>query len=310
MAEKLKIITWLWEQKLGRATYTAEHVNIWAAMLKRNLTIPYTLACVTDMPDGIDQDIEIIEPPKDFIGLETPSWNKEKPNCFRRLTLYSPDAEKIFGAKRFVSMDLDVVICSNIDSLFDRDDDIILYKGTSHGRPYNGSMVMMNAGARPQVYTDFNEENAIKSGQLFVGSDQAWIAYCLGKGEKTWDFEDGVFWYGSQYNTSQDKCKMVFFPGSPKPWDLCTLGLDKFVNLCYKGKKESKCLILGYNKNVWEELEQSIDKGPFEKVILSPEAKEHWPYDNVLAIAASDDQAINIARMHGYEEFIFCGRSK
>lgn len=175
----LKILTWLWEKPGSRTTYTAEHVNLWAAMLKRHLTIPYTLACVTDMPEGIDADIEIIPPPNEFVGLETPTWKNDKPNCFRRLSMFRPDAAEIFG-ERFVSMDLDCTIGANIDALFDRDDDFIMYKGTSFDRPYNGSLLMMNAGARPQVYLDFNEENAIKSGQKYVGSDQAWIAYCLG----------------------------------------------------------------------------------------------------------------------------------
>lgn len=156
---KLKVMSWLWSQPNGRAKYTAEHVNIWAAMVRRHLTIPHTISIVTDMPDGIDSNIEIIEPPTDFLNIETPSWNGDKPNCFRRLSLYSPDAEKIFGAKRFVSMDLDCVICQNIDELFDRNDDIVLYKGTSFERPYNGSMVLMTAGARTKVYNDFSLKN-------------------------------------------------------------------------------------------------------------------------------------------------------
>lgn len=308
MTDKLKIMTWLWAQKDGRATYTANHVNIWAAMLKRHLTIPFSLACVTDMPDGIDPDIEIIKPPGDFVGLETPTWNKDKPNCFRRLSLFSPKAEKLFKAKRFVSMDLDCVICKNIDDLFTRSEDLVLYRGTSFDRPYNGSMVLMTAGCRPQVYKDFNEKNAILSGAKYVGSDQAWLAYKLGPGEAVWDFNDGVYWYGSKYNSSQSHCKIVFFPGSPKPQDLCLTGIDKFIKLWYKGdRKDAICLILGYNKDVWDEVKRSLDKGPFEAIIASPETADYLP--NVDFIAANDEQAMDIAYMLGYKNYIFCGRS-
>lgn len=306
----LKIITWLWnDQKESRTKYTAHHVNIWAAMVSRHLTIPHTLACVTDTPEGIDSHIEIIKPPGEFVGLETPTWNKDKPNCFRRLVLFSPNAEDIFGAKRFVSMDLDCVIGANIDSLFDREDDIVLYKGTSFDRPYNGSMLLMNAGSRPQVYLDFNEENAIKSGQKYIGSDQAWIAYCLGSGEKTWSFEDGIAWWGSQYNPLIKEKKILFFPGTIKPWEVVTYGLDPWCTEHYKGEKTGKCLILGYNKNVWEELEAVLDQGPFDDFILSPEVLSHWE-NKYLDVAANDKQSILLAKMHGYKDFVFVGVSK
>lgn len=304
----LKILTWLWHKEGSRTKYTAAHVNIWAAMISRHLTIPHTLACITDMPDGIDSHIEIIKPPGEFIDLETPSWNGDKPNCFRRLALFSPKAEKIFGAKRFVSMDLDCVIGANIDILFDRDDDFIMYRGTNFDRPYNGSLLMMNAGARPQVYTEFNEENAIKSGQKYTGSDQAWIAYCLGVGEKTWSFQDGLCWWGSQYNIDIPEKRIMFFPGVIKPWEVVVLGFDKWCGLHYRGERDGKCLILGYNKRVWKELEIALDQDSFENYILSPEVSQYWPGE-YLDIASNDAQAILLAQMHGYKNYLFVGKS-
>lgn len=299
---------WLWSQPGGRTTYNANHVNIWAAMLKRHLTIPHTLACVTDMPEGIDPDIEIIKPPMEFIGLETPTWNTDKPNCFRRLVMFSPDAEKIFGAKRFASMDIDCVIGENVDSIFDRDDDFIMYRGTNFDRPYNGSLLMMNAGARPQVYTEFNEDNAIKSGQKYTGSDQAWIAYCLGTGEQTWSFEDGICWWGSQYNVQMESQKIMFFPGTMKPWQVIAIGYDKWCLEHYRGDRDGKLLILGHNKNVWKDLEAKLDEGPFDDFIISPEVSKYWS-DNYLDIAPNDEQAILLAAMHGYKDYVFVGKS-
>ena len=304
----LKIITWLWAQPNGRTTYTAHHVNIWAAMLKRHLTIPFTLACVTDMPDGIDSDIEIIDPPNDFVGIETPTWNKGKPNCFRRLVLFSPEAEKIFGAKRFASMDLDAVVGANVDDIFSKTEDFIMYRGTNFDRPYNGSLVMMDAGARPQVYNEFSIENAIASGQKYTGSDQAWIAYCLGTGEATWSFEDGICWWGSQYNTDIPEKKIMFFPGIIKPWEVIVLGVDKWCIEHYRGDKEGKCLILGYGKNVWKELESNLDSGPFDNYIISPEVSKHWP-NGYIEVAANDKQAVLLSQMHGYKDYLFLGKS-
>lgn len=298
----------MWHKKGSRTNYTAAHVNIWAAMVSKHLTIPHRIACVTDMPEGIDPYIEIIKPPGEFVDLETPTWKGDKPNCFRRLAMFRPDAAKIFG-ERFVCMDLDCVIGANIDMLFDRDDDFVMYKGTSFDRPYNGSMMMLRAGARPQVYVDFNEENAIKSGAKYVGSDQAWISYCLGPNEKTWSFEDGICWWGSQYNTLIPEKRIMFFPGQIKPWESVTYGFDKWITSHYKGNKKNKtCLILGYNKNVWDELEDALEQGPFDNYIISPEIEPYWT-NGYLEIAANDEYALRLVRMHGYENFVFCGRT-
>lgn len=305
----LTILTWLWKKPGSRTEYTADHVNIWAAMVSRHLTIPHRIACVTDIPDGIDQHIQIIKPPGEFEGLETPTWNGDKPNCFRRLAMFRPDAKDIFGEK-FVCMDLDSVIAANIDHLFDNDEDFMIYKGTSFDRPYNGSLMMIKAGSRPQVYLDFSEENAIKSGQKYVGSDQAWISYCLGPNEKTWSFKEGICWWQSQYNAQIDIKSIMFFPGQMKPWEAVKAGLDNWIIENYKGEKKNKrCAILGYHKKVWTDLNDAIEEyGLFDDYIISPEVKEFWG-DNYLDIAATDNQAIRLAKMHGYEDFVFCGRS-
>lgn len=305
----ITILTWLWKKEGSRTEYTAKHVNIWAAMVSRHLTIPHRIACVTNMPEGIDSYIDIIEPPGEFEGLETPTWNGDKPNCFRRLSMFRPDAAEIFG-ERFVCMDLDCVIAANIDCLFDREDDFVMYKGTSFDRPYNGSLMMLRAGARPQVYLDFTEENAIKSGKKYVGSDQAWISYCLGPNEKTWSFEDGICWWQSQYNGQIDIKRIMFFPGQTKPWETVMEGTDKWIIEHYVGNRDGKkCAILGYRNNVWEDLEKALaEHVEFDDYIISPEVANYWG-DNFIEIAATDSQAIRLARMHGYDDPVFCGRS-
>jgi hypothetical protein len=230
----LRIMTWFWSQPGGRTTYTASHVNIWAAMMRRNLTIPHELCCVTDMPEGIDPSVTIIPMPKDFVDVSIPTWGGGFPQCLRRIALFSPDAEKIFGAKRFVSMDLDCVVWGNIDHLFNHDRDFTMYKGTSGRRPYNGSMLQMDAGARPSVYNDFTVEEAVKAGEMFIGSDQAWISYKLGWGEATWSEPDGVYWFNSRYRPAMKKgeVKLLFFPGKMKPWTAAKL--DGRMNRHYR----------------------------------------------------------------------------
>ena len=231
----IRILSWLWRQPQTRTDFTAEHVSIWASMVRRNLSMPHEIACVTNIPEGIDKSIRIIAPPGEFEGLETPNWKGGRPNCYRRLAMFRRDAAKTFG-KRFVSMDLDCVIGGALDPLFDRKDDLVIYNGTAEGRPYNGSMVMMTAGCRPQVYEHFSEQGAIEASSKFVGSDQAWLAHVLGPGEKTWSEEDGVYWYGPRYRRDSvtKRPRLLFFPGKVKPWDVSRYYRDPFVKTHYR----------------------------------------------------------------------------
>lgn len=214
----LTLLTWFWKQDRSRVTYRAEHVNTWAAMIRRNITMPHRVACVTDIPEGIDPSIEIIAPPGDFLDITNPKWANGKPQCYRRLSMFRRDAAEIFG-ERIVCMDLDCVIGGSLDPLFDRKDDLVLFKGTSRTRPYNGSMMLIRAGCRPQVFDDFNQAAALESGRKFCGSDQAWLMHKLGPREKVWDERDGVYWYGAPYlKGRQAEPRILFFPGGMKPW--------------------------------------------------------------------------------------------
>lgn len=235
MSEKLLIMTWYWQQRPQRHAFGPDKVNRWAAQLRQHLTIPHELACVTDLPGGIDPDIRIIPLPKDFVDVRINNWSEASgmPQCYRRLTLFAPHAAEIFGAKRFVSMDTDVIVTGRIDRLFEHDHDFRIFGGTSKRRPYNGSMVQMTAGARPQVYTDFTVERAREARSKFIGSDQAWISLCLGWDEAKWTQADGVYAWSPNFMRKNRRpahattafvqppagMRMMFFPGFDNPWE-------------------------------------------------------------------------------------------
>ncbi|HEY4136487.1 MAG TPA: hypothetical protein VGO34_14880 [Alphaproteobacteria bacterium] len=305
--DDLTVMTWLWRQDGGRVAYAAHHVNIWADMVRRHLSTPHRIACVTDMPDGIDPWIDIITPPRDFVSVCIPTWGVDKPQCLRRIALFRPDAADIFGA-RFVSMDMDCVITGEIAPLFADAADFKMYRGTTNERPYNGSMLMMTAGARSQVYERFTPAAAEQAGRQYVGSDQAWISYVLGRGEATWGVEDGVGCYGSSLLPPPDARRLTFFPGTPKPWQLAETGGDAWVQDNYRGGMRGRCLILGYAPTVWDEAAIALQSGAFDSVVASPEAARHWPAA-VTAIARSDEDALRISAMLGHDEFTFCGRT-
>lgn len=298
----ITVLTWLWRQDRGRATYSAAHVNIWAAMVRRHLAMPHRLACVTDMPQGIDPDVAIIQPPREYEGIRIPSWGETKPQCFRRLAMFAPDAAERFG-ERFLAMDLDVVIRGPIDPIVDRPEDFVIFRGTAPSRPYNGSMLLLTAGARPQVVAQLTAEAAIAAGQRYVGSDQAWIAHVLGAGEATWGPEHGVDWWNGH---GEPAASVVFFPGSVKPWSLVESGRASWVGEAYRGQAHGRCALLGPFAGLWSEVDAAWNERPFEAVITSRDVAEVWP-GAVLGIAEGLSAAERLAAMYGFDDVVRCG---
>lgn len=229
----IHIFTWLWHQEHAKTVYTHEHVNIWAAMIRRNITVPYRLSCVTDMPEGIDPSINIIPLP-DFPRVSNKHWRLKdgKPQCYRRLDMFRHDAAGTYG-ERFMSMDLDVCILGNIDEIVTLEGDLIINRSTVERRAYNGALVMMDAGARPQVFEKFEPRLAEIASGMYLGSDQAWYAYVLGWCEKRFGAEHGVCSYAKPnptFNKPGNDCRMVFFPGSTKPWHIHKHGSELIYN--------------------------------------------------------------------------------
>ena len=87
------------------------------------------------------------------------------PGCFVRLRMFSPAwqrAHQIREGTRLVCLDLDVVITGRLDPLFDRDDDFLILKGCNAANPcpFNGSIMMLRAGAHPEIWQEFSLEAA------------------------------------------------------------------------------------------------------------------------------------------------------
>lgn len=164
--------------------YGSEHVNKLYRAVSRNLDLPHKFVCITDDPRGLDPAIEVVPLWEDLRSLG---------GCYTRLRAFAPDMEEILGP-RFVWMDLDCVVTGDLTPLFSRTEDFIIWSNGTGPTPYCGSMVMMHAGARKQVWEDFKTPDSIDAGKAkgYIGTDQAWIATCLGSDEAIWTKKDGV----------------------------------------------------------------------------------------------------------------------
>lgn len=192
----LTVATFLWHDpnfKWGSLFhYTPRHVDRLARAVKENLHIPHRFIVITD------QEMTYSKAVDDVIPL----WDdfRELGSCYTRLKCFDPAMHYILG-DRFVWLDLDCMICGDLTPLFSRPEDFIVWRPNYHNtlmtprRQFCGSMLMMDAGCRPQVWEEFNPETSpqIIRDLNYVGSDQAWITYVLGvDDEASWSREDGV----------------------------------------------------------------------------------------------------------------------
>jgi SAM-dependent methyltransferase len=219
------VVCWLWSPPADyHTTYTAAHVNVLRRMVARHYPRPVRFMCVTAQTAGLDREVEVVCPWEDFVGLPGPHGPRF-PSCYRRLRAFAPDIADTFG-RRFVTLDLDGVILGDLRPLWDRPEDFVIWKDTYAGARYNGSMVLMTAGARTQVWDTFDP--ATSPAQTLAagdcnGSDQGWISFVLGRHEATWTDRDGVYSYKNQVKRGSglpSNARVVFFHGTVKPWSV------------------------------------------------------------------------------------------
>ena len=216
----IRIVCWKWVGRRLRAEtrFTADHVNRLAAMIDRHMDAPCEVVCITDDPAGIDGSVRIVPlwdelPHADFVD-----------RCWRRLKAFDESMADIIGP-RFVWLDLDAVIVGDITPLLATDADFQVWRGATPRRcPYNGSMVLMDAGARARVWAGFDYEFAVAEigRRNMIGTDQAWIALSLGPDERVWTRADGVLSFRFDlvpqwYRQALERCPLpVALPGDAR----------------------------------------------------------------------------------------------
>ncbi len=213
-ADRLQVVLWKWRDQRKRHIlfdYSAEAVNRKVVELQRYLSIPHDVVCITDDGRGLSSAIRVV-----------PLWpeGRELGGCWCRLKAFAPEMRELIGP-RFVWIDLDSIVVGPLDPLFERAEPAVFYRSDSVvGTPYNGSMVMMDAGARAEVWTSFDPARspALARAAGYKGTDQSWIAHVLGGAEPVWTRVDGVlhFTLDCALDLPLDS-RIVFFPGVYKP---------------------------------------------------------------------------------------------
>lgn len=225
------VLCWKWEAFEGyRSKFTAEHVDVFARMVRRNYQKPVEVVCITDNSAGIHECDRVLELWDEFKDLRSPMDRQvgpqRNPSCYRRLRMFARDAGDWLG-KRIVSMDLDCVITGDLAPILDRVEPFVMWGDTNPTTYYNGGLISFAAGARPQLYEQFRKDPAacIAKGKAKhqFGSDQAWIGACLGPREARYSTNDGVYSYRNHIRLREHgklpaNARVVFFHGQYDPW--------------------------------------------------------------------------------------------
>jgi hypothetical protein len=104
--------------------------------------------------------------------------------CFARLRMFDPQWQDDYGiveGDRVVCVDLDAIVTGDLFPLFHRAEDFIILQGANAANPcpYNGSLWLLRAGYRPDVWTDFTPDAARRVPFYKFPEDQAWLAHKL-----------------------------------------------------------------------------------------------------------------------------------
>lgn len=216
----ITVVCWKWGKK-----YSTKHVAKLQSMLRRHLTLPHRIVCLTDKPNEL---------PVGVIPAKLPAPPKNDTKCLRRMWLYSAEAARL--GDRLLQIDLDVVIVDNIDDIVGRPEPFVIWKGDSntvHGWAYNATLMLQTPGAKRYVWDRFiaNPVGVMAAADADgwwakVNSDQAAATYLMKDDHDvaTWTQADGIYAYrvfagkhGERGQTLPEGAKIVSFHGPRDP---------------------------------------------------------------------------------------------
>jgi hypothetical protein len=229
------IVTYLWRDPSRDSRgyiCAAEHVRALRGMVERNVTLPHRFVCVTDEKiDGID-----------CVPMD---WRKHvQGTVFARLMQHNPDWCRANLGERVLSLDVDLVITGNIDHILARLENFVIWRNPNFPKPqrafYQSSVQLFTAGARPELWSDFDPHETPKwVNWRFGGKEQAWISERLEWDEAYFSELDGVYGAGRLGGAGigsdlPDNACIVSFPGARAPWQAETQAKHPWLKEHYR----------------------------------------------------------------------------
>ncbi len=217
----LTVVLWKWGKKFSTA-----HVAKMRSMLKRHLSVPHRVVCITDQPKDLPKGVEAFKVSK----VPVLPWNNKG---LRRMWLYSAEAGVL--GDRLLQLDLDVILTDSIDALVQRDEPFVIWKSESNfkdGWAYNATAMLITPGAQEPLWQRYMadpwkvfKESEADGWVPKVNSDQAIACYLLkDQAVPVWTQDDGIFSYrvfagkhGDRGQKLPEGCRLVSFHGPRDP---------------------------------------------------------------------------------------------
>jgi hypothetical protein len=211
----LTICTWLW----GNAKYTPIYVERLYEGVRRHLAQPFRFLLMTERERSIELSVGI-----ERCDIEDSEWTI-RPGCFARLRMFDPEwqrRQKINGP--VVCLDLDLVITGPLDSLFNRDESIVVLEGANSVNPcpFNNSVFMFQSGMHSELWSDFSMDAVRQMKYFEFPDDQGWFWHKLPRAA-TWKVgpSSGIYSFRKRGWSPGDVlpagARIVAFPGHRDP---------------------------------------------------------------------------------------------
>lgn len=214
------VVVWRWGKKYG-----ASHVAKMQSMLKRHLSLPHRIVCITDKPHDLPAGVI----PTKMRGVVASVDHK----CMRRMWIYSADAASL--GERLLQIDLDVVITDSIDPIVNRTEEFVIWKSDSNykdGWAYNPTVLLITPGSMDDIWQRYIakpkrviEQTEADGWGARVNTDQAVAGYLLKDREvPVWTEADGIRGFrvfagkhGQRGEVLPDGTRIVSFHGPRDP---------------------------------------------------------------------------------------------
>jgi len=209
--------------------FTSLYVNKLYSMVKRNLKRDFRFVCMTDNPEGINEEIEVKDIP--LTGIE--DFDKRHPwvlaHGWLKLAAFASPLHDLKGPTLF--LDLDVVIVDNIDCFFEQEGEFIAIKEWDKRKKDvtgNTSVFRFNPGAHADALEYL--KNNISSVYARARNEQEFITgYVASQGKLTYwpqkwcrSFKRHCLpkplgWFAP--SRIPEGAKVIVFHGKPDPHD-------------------------------------------------------------------------------------------
>lgn len=232
----LAFVCWKWKSPFPNdREFPADVVNVLRASVADQYRRPHRFVCITDDSDGLDPSVDVLPMPEtgleDLKTLRAPAIRKNSlgkvvrriqfPSCYRRLWMFSKEAEQL--GEWVFCLDIDCLIVDDLCPLIDGfpGDFVGWLREVNRWRTrpaLAGAVYKLRTGSHTEIWDEFDpvESPRLAERAGYSGSDQAWMSYkLLPTKDRMWTDADGL---RKPSMSQRHDDRILFTAGYAPPW--------------------------------------------------------------------------------------------